>query len=211
MLYISYCDINIREYRFCFVWDKGIFKSLIGYSGWSLFGSLSGVMKNYGVNVVLNVFFGPVVNASRAIAYQIGNAINQFSMNFLTATNPQIIKYYAEGEKKKMLWLVFQSSKLSFFLLYLLALPLIIEIDKVYLFGRRVPNFAVIFTVLVIIDTDQFLIIASNDCAQAGRIMVSIIIGGVMLIYLYLICFTERSTPQSTMYVALSQFHLMLF
>lgn len=217
VLYISYCRYKYKEYRFCFVWDKGIFKSLIGYSGWSLFGSLSGVMKNYGVNVVLNVFFEPVVNASRAIAYQVGNAINQFSMNFLTATNPQIIKYYAEGEKKKMLWLVFQSSKLSFFLLYLLALPLIIEIDKVLsLWLDRVPSFAVIFTVLVIIDTlINSLSLPLMTAAQAtGRIKwYQIIIGGTQLLnlpisYLFLL---RGAPPQSTMYVAIAISILCLF
>jgi O-antigen/teichoic acid export membrane protein len=121
MTYRIYCRKNFEECRVSFYWEKGLFKEIVTYSGWNLFGALASIFNNQGINIMLNLFFGPVVNAAQAIAYQINTAINQFVQNFLMAARPQITKYYANGELEQMLKLVFQSSKISFFLLFIMC------------------------------------------------------------------------------------------
>lgn len=141
----SYCSFRFnRDYR--------LHKTLLSYSGWELFGAFSGVAQGQGLNMLLNLFFGPAVNAARGIAYQVQGAITQFGGNFMTAVRPQIIKYYATGEIEKMMSLVFQSSKYSFFLLWIFTLPLLIEMEYVLsLWLTEVPEFTALFARLVLL------------------------------------------------------------
>lgn len=115
LVYIVYCVRKYEECCYRFYWEKKLFTQLLSYSAWNLFGSLSGVAKGQGLNILLNMFFNPVVNASRGIAYQVNSAVNQFFSNFYTAVRPQITKYYAQNDLKNMFELVFRSSKFSFF------------------------------------------------------------------------------------------------
>ena len=140
------------ECHFRFFWDKDLFYSLISYSGWNLFGAMAGVLNNQGINILLNIFFGPLVNASRAIAYRVNDAVNQFVLNFLTAVRPQITKQYAAGEIANMLKLVFQSSKFSYFLLLLLSMPVLLETGFLLeIWLKETPQYVIMFTRLVII------------------------------------------------------------
>ncbi|RYF23466.1 MAG: lipopolysaccharide biosynthesis protein, partial [Flavobacteriales bacterium] len=126
LLYYLYCKKRFAETRYTFFWDKPLFKELVGYSGWNLFGTLTSITFNQGVNLLLNVFFGPAVNASRGIAYQINNAVASFSNNFYSAVRPQIIKSYAEDKVEQMVKLVFNTTRYSFYLLMLLSMPLLL-------------------------------------------------------------------------------------
>ena len=101
-IYRNYCKNQFSECRYQFRWERSLFKELVSYSGWNLFGAFAGIFNNQGINIVLNIFFGPVVNAAMGIACQVNSAINQFVLNFMTATRPQITKYYASGEKESM-------------------------------------------------------------------------------------------------------------
>ena len=101
------------------------------YAGWSFIGSFATIMKLQGINVLLNIFFGPAVNAARGIAYQVNNAVNSFIQNFTTAINPQVIKNYANGEIDVMINLLFRGTKFSYFLLLFLGLPIILEAEFV--------------------------------------------------------------------------------
>ena len=87
----------------------------MSYAGWNLFGNVAAVLFTQGVNILLNIFFGPAINAARGIAYQVRGAVSGFVSNFQMAMNPQIIKSYSSGNKKHMHQLVFQGSKYSFF------------------------------------------------------------------------------------------------
>ena len=94
------------ESRFKFSKKEGNYRELLTYSGWDLLGCLSVVAQGQGINMVLNIFFGPIVNAARGIAYQVESAINQFTNNFLTAVKPQIFKAYAVGDIAGMMKLM---------------------------------------------------------------------------------------------------------
>ncbi len=129
--YSIYCH---RKFKYCkirFVWDKGLFKELTAYTGWNLLGALSGVLATQGQNVLLNIYFGPVINAAKAIGDRIQQVISSFSSNFYMAVTPQIIKSYAANELDRMRNLAIQSSKFSFYLLYILSFPLICAMDQI--------------------------------------------------------------------------------
>ena len=153
LIYGFYCNHAFQESKFKFYWNKPLFKTLVSYAGWNLWGQLSAVMKGQGVNILLNIFFGPVVNAARGIAYQIQGAVYGFVMNFQMAMNPQIIKSYAANELKFMHKLIFRGAKYSFFLLYTLSLPILLETEIILkLWLKIVPDYSIIFTKLVIIN-----------------------------------------------------------
>lgn len=152
--YIIYCVKHFPESRYYFYWDKSLFKELISYSGWNLFGSISGLVKSQGLNILLNLFFNPTVNAARGIAYQVNAAISQFFTNFYTAVRPQITKYYAQKDLENMFILVFRSSKMSYFLILLISLPIIIETPFIIdLWLGQLPDYVVSFVRLIVIIT----------------------------------------------------------
>ena len=128
-VYGFYCRKHFKESKYRLIWNKSLFKDLMSFSVWSLFGNLASVCSGQGLNVVLNMYFGPVVNAARGVAYQVQSAIQGFSGNFQMAINPQITKNYASGNISYMHSLIYASSKYSFYLLLLLSLPVILEAD----------------------------------------------------------------------------------
>lgn len=208
-IYFVICKRKYEETNFKYYWDKGLFKTLISYSGWNLFGALAGVINNQGINILLNVFFGPVVNAARGIAYQVSSAVNQFVMSFTTAVNPQITKYYAINEKEKMTDLVFKSSKYSFFLVFIIAMPVLLETHFILaLWLKIVPDYVVLFTRLVIINAlIDSLSFSLQTVAQAtGKIkFYQSVVGGMMLLNLpisYILLYL-KFLPQITIYVSI--------
>lgn len=153
LMYIFFC---CRVFVICrhhtFAYDKRRYTALVSFSGWSLFGSVANMGASQGVNILLNIFFGVFVNAAMGIANQVSNAINQFVSNFQTAFNPQIIKSYASGEKDRFINLIINTSKYSYYLLFLIALPCFIccnEILQMWL--GEVPSHSVSFCRLLII------------------------------------------------------------
>ncbi|MBS5530673.1 lipopolysaccharide biosynthesis protein [bacterium] len=141
-----YCYHNFPAIRFCWVKNPKRLKELLHFSGWSIFGSSSTLFAQQGTNVIVNQFFGVVVNASVGISTQVCGAINGFVGNFQMAFCPQIVKSYAAGEMKYLQKLVLAGAKYSFALLLLLALPLLINTRYVIqLWLGQVPEYAVIF------------------------------------------------------------------
>jgi len=154
LFYWIYCNVKYKECRLRFTWERQIFMSLVGYSGWNIVGSISGVLKDQGANVLLNIFFNPIVNAARGIAYQINSAILQLTNNFYTAIRPQITKSYAGGSIRQMHDLVFQSAKLAFFLLMAVPIPILLETEFIFsLWLGTLPQYVVMFSRLVIINS----------------------------------------------------------
>lgn len=209
VIYGIYCKYKFKESKFRFFWDKPLFKTLMSYAGWNLFGSASSVIYGQGVNVLLNMFFGPAVNASRAIAYQIRGTANQFVINFQMAMNPQIIKSYASTDLKYMHQLIFQGARFSFYMLLIISLPILLETHiflKLWL--KIVPEFTVIFTQLVIIN----ILIESYSkplmtAAQAtGRIKVyQSVVGGLQLLIIPISYWFLKLNyqPQVTLYISI--------
>lgn len=114
--------------------SRRVLKMLLSYSFWDLIGCLGGMARNQGVNIILNAFFGPAVNAARAIAFQVENGLNSFTGNFQTAARPVIIKRYAEGDIPGMLRLFYVTCEFSLILYSLLAVPILMETDSVLAF-----------------------------------------------------------------------------
>lgn len=121
--FIIYTKIKIPEFKFTGEWDGKIARSLLMFTGWGLFGSFSAMTADEGVNIILNIFCGVVVNASMGIAQQINNAICGLASNFQTAFRPQIMKSYASGDWQDMNTLIERTSKFSFLLIFLIAFP----------------------------------------------------------------------------------------
>lgn len=150
---IIYCRKKIAHVRIKFTWDKALFKSLLGFSGWSLFGSVASMSANQGLNILLNVFYGVVVNAAMGIATQVGSAVNQFVVNFQIAFRPQIVKSYANGEIEYLKNLILKTSKFSFLLLFAIGCPIAFNIDfllRLWL-GNSVPEYTGIFCCFILL------------------------------------------------------------
>ena len=149
--YSIYCNRHFKETKYIHVWDKPLFKEMTGFAGWSIFGNLSAVIFTQGLNMLLNVFFGPVVNAARAVAVQVQNAIQQFVGNFQMALNPQITKTYAQGKMEEMHKLMYRSARFSFYLLFFLSLPVLFETDFILtVWLKTVPEHTVTFLRIMI-------------------------------------------------------------
>jgi O-antigen/teichoic acid export membrane protein len=208
-IYRTICKRKYVECNFQFYWDKSLFNTLIRYSGWNLFGAVAGVFNNQGINILLNLFFGPIVNTARAIAYQVNASVNQFVLNFYTAVSPQITKYYATDEKEKMIKLVFQSSKLSYFLIFLISMPILLETKFIYaIWLKEIPQYVIIFTRLVIICTmiDSLSYPLMTAAQATGKIKkYQVVVGGMLLLNLPIsYCFLKLGfLPQVTMYIAI--------
>jgi O-antigen/teichoic acid export membrane protein len=115
---------NYKEAKYKYYYNKKLFKSILSFSGWSLFGLLAGIGNNQGNNILINIFFGPVLNAAREIAVQIQNAVLAFSNSVYVAFKPQLIKSYAEENFNYMMGLFYSGTKAIFFLNLLLCIPL---------------------------------------------------------------------------------------
>jgi len=207
--YIIYCRYHYRASRIRLFWNKQQFKEIMSYSGWNFFGTISAVLRNQGVNILLNIFFGPIVNAARAIAYQVNGAITQFVTSFFMAVQPQITKQYAAGDRQGMMTLVFRSSKFSYYLILLLAVPLLVETPfllSVWL--NDYPDYTVIFTqLIVLIALLESLSSPLLTAVQAtGKIsLYQVVTGGLLLLNLPVsyIFLKLGYSPESTMYVTL--------
>jgi len=126
---VYWCRRNFAETKIRFKWDKGIFKSIFSYSSWTLIGSLAFIFNTQGLNILFNLFFGPVANAAYAIGNSVKASVNSFAANFFVATRPPMIKSYAEGNNDYTLKLFYFSSKVIFSLLFVLIVPIFAEID----------------------------------------------------------------------------------
>lgn len=129
--YRIFCVKRLTGCRFHFYWNEGLFRKLFAYIGWNLFGSLTSTFNLQGQAVLLNFFFGPVINAAKAIADRMNTVVSSLSSNFYMAARPQIIKSYAAGNDHQMFQLVYSTSKFSYYLLFIIALPLIFSMKGI--------------------------------------------------------------------------------
>lgn len=151
-----YSKHNFKSIVFCTKWDKKLFGSMLSFSGWNIFGSVSHMMQSQGVNLILNAFWGTIVNAANGVATQVHSAVNSLTVGFVTAVRPQMIKNYACGNLEYLKKMYYSVSKLTFFLVMILAVPLIGEIDVIldlWLGKGMYPEMTTIFCQLTIIMT----------------------------------------------------------
>lgn len=187
-VYRTYSKRKFKECGYSYYWDSILFKEIASYSGWNLFGAVAGIFQGQGINLILNMSFGPIVNAARGIAYQVNSAVNQFVLNFVIATRPQITKYYAIGDKDKMLTLVFRSSKFSFLLLFILSIPFLLETNFIFkIWLKEIPDYVVLFTRLVLVSTliDSLSYPLMAAAQATGKIKTyQAVVGSIMLLNL---------------------------
>lgn len=151
-IYGRYCSKHFEECTYHFVFDKKLLRQMFGFAGWNFIGASSGILRDQGGSILINLFSGPAVNAARAIALQVNAAIYGFASNFMTALNPQITKSYASGDHDYLMKLLFQGSRLSFYLLLLISLPILINTDYILqLWLSVVPEHTVYFVQLALI------------------------------------------------------------
>ncbi|GHT70422.1 hypothetical protein AGMMS50239_38780 [Bacteroidia bacterium] len=152
IIYGLYCLKHFEESKYKFGWDKKTICPMLSFSGWDLYGNMSTIARTQGVNMLLNMFFGPVLNAANGVAVQVQGAIMSFAGNIITAVRPQIVKSYAAGDYQYTIKLIFTAAKYIYLLLLVLSLPLILEMDFVLnLWLKNVPNYAVSFCRLTLI------------------------------------------------------------
>lgn len=155
---MAYCKISFGYLRLKKDYDKTTFSQLLGFSGWSLFGSVASMTANQGLNILLNMFFGVAINAAMGIATQINGAVNQFVGNFQIAFRPQIVKSYAANEICSLHRLIFNTSKYSYLLLLGLICPISMNMDYILrIWLKNVPphtsEFAIFMLIYALLET----------------------------------------------------------
>ena len=187
-IYTLYCHRHFPESYFQFGFNKTLFKEMFGFAGWSFWGNLAAILYTQGLNMMLNIFFGPIVNAARGIAVQVQSAVQQFVGGFQTALNPQITKNYASNNLPQMHSLMFRSARFSFLLLFFLSLPVLMETNFILtLWLKTVPDDAVIFTQIMI--CISLIYTTANPCIIAnqatGKVKIyQMVVGGILLLIL---------------------------
>ena len=153
-IYGIYCHIYFKECRYNFIIDKDLFYPLLKFSGWNFIGTSAGVLNTQGINILINLFFGVVLNAAKGIAMQVEYVFNTFVGNFMTALNPPIIKAYASQNYDYLNKMIFSGTKAAFFLFGVISLPIFVNAELILsIWLKNVPNYSVLFVRLGIIFT----------------------------------------------------------
>ena len=208
-VYARYCKKHFTECEYHFVYDKQLFKEMVGFAGWNFIGSSSGIIRDQGGNIILNLFCGPAVNAARGVAVKVSHTITGFVNNFMTALKPQITKSYASGDYDYMFRLIFRGSRLSFYILLLLSLPVLINTHYVLeIWLKIVPEHTVNFVRLILIDAhceciSHTLVVAMLATGNIRNYQ--IIVGGLQMLNLPIayLCLYLGAPPESVIIVAI--------
>lgn len=207
--YIIYCRRHFPECKFGIYFNKQMCREQLSFMGLNFYGSISFVLRMQGNNILLNIFFGPIVNAARALAFKISSAINSFVLNFIIAFKPAITKSYANNDIKGTFKLTFLGVKVSYFMLLLIAIPCIFEMDYILnIWLKETPPYAVLFSRLAILEAlFESLSHPLESLSQAtGRIKIyqlvtkSIEITNLPICYILLL---NSYPPESTMYISM--------
>lgn len=182
--YYIYCKRSFMEIKLRNAFSKEMFGLMMSFSGWNLFGSFSNMMREQGVNIILNLFFGPVVNAARGVATQINAGVSGFVQNILTPVRPQVIQSYARKEVGRSMSLTYSISKFSLSFFYMICLPICIEINYVlYVWlGENVPNHTDSFVVIILITTAVLILMGALATLvhASGKMRNYQVIGGII-------------------------------
>lgn len=215
--YKLYCKKYFKESVYQFYYDKKYYKELISYSGWNLFGNIAAVARNQGSNILLNLFFGPVVNAAYGLSLMVQGIIGSFISNVQVAVNPQIVKNFSNGNSVKFLALIYKSAKFSFFGMLLIVLPVLLQTEfLLYLWLKEIPNYTIEFIQLALIySLIETIANPLMSAAQAsGKIKwYQIIIGSFIFLTLPIIWFVFKtySNPIYVFWVLIVNSFIALF
>ena len=152
--YLCYCHRKYSECKFIWYWNRKTLSQTFSFISWNFVGTIIYMLKDQGLNVLLNLFFGPSVNAARAVSYQVNGAIVNCNSNFVTSVQPQIVKSYATGDYAYLNTLFFKSTKYSLLLMWMLCLPVILYMDAILsLWLKEVPEHTANFTIWILLDS----------------------------------------------------------
>ena len=209
IIYGIYCKRHFEECTYHFIYDHDLLKRMFGFAGWNFIGSSSIVLRNQGSDIILNLFFGPTVNAARGIAVKMDSVITHFVTNFMMALNPQITKSYASGDSDYMFKLIFQGARFSYYILLLLALPVILNTHYILvLWLKLVPEHTVLFVQLILVlglcESISYPLITAM--LATGKIRnYQIVVGGLQMLNLPIayLCLYLGAIPESVVIVAI--------
>ena len=148
-LYFGYVKLTIPELKFRFIINKSRVKSMLSFSGWNVFESIAYTAQGQGLNMIINAFFGTVVNASRGVAFQIQSAIYSFSVNIGTAFKPQLTEACAKNDYYRTNFLFYSMTKICFFMQIVLSLPIIFEMDLEVVLQKLSKIVGFVFMILI--------------------------------------------------------------
>ena len=152
VVYILYCKSHFSECKYHLSYNKSLVREMAGFSGWQFLTNTCWIVNTQGLNVLSNIFFGVRINAARGVAAQVEGAVMTFINNFMTAINPQLVKSYAQHDTERFFSLICRGAKFSYFMLLLIALPIIMETEFILgIWLKQVPDFSVLFVRLSII------------------------------------------------------------
>lgn len=208
IFYWYYCVTN---FDFCSLrlgkMDKTLISQMTSFAFWNVIGTITNILRNHGVNILLNVFFSPTINTARAIALKISTILTQFSSNFYMAVRPQLVKLYSIGQKEKMFELGFQSSRFAFFLLLILVVPIFCEVDKLLgIWLTQVPDYTVLFVrIILLMSLMEVLGVPLDHMMQASGCLkeyqISVCSVNILNIPLSYIVLKFGFGPEFTMYI----------
>lgn len=209
LLYAWYCIRHFKECAYHFYYDHELLKQMFNFAGWNFIGASSAILRDQGGNIILNLFFGPTVNAARAISIKVSTVLTSFVHNFMVAINPQITKSYANGDNDYMFKLLFQGARLSYYILLLLCIPILLNTNYILvLWLKLVPEHTVLFVRLIIIFIMSESISGPLITAMlaTGKIKnYQIVVGGLQMMNLPIayLCLYFGAMPESIVLVAI--------
>lgn len=204
LIYNLYCRSQYEECRFRFKYNKVAFHDIVVFSGWNIVGCTAATLQVQGVNVLLNIFCGTIVNAARGIAFQVNGAISQFVGSIQAAVNPQIVKLYAAGQMQEMTKLVLMNSRLAAFFLLLLTIPVFIEVEFILrIWLGTYPVYTPIFVRIILIQSvfqtiTRPLVMVTHAC---GRLKMVSLTAGIILAFSFPVSYILLKTGNSPVVV----------
>ena len=153
MIMYAYCRIHFEECRIRLSWAKDNIRQLLGYNFYRIIREISAVIRHQGINIILNLYYGPVMNAAQGIATQVRNSVSSFIYNAIIAAEPQIVMSFAQNDRPRLWTLITRTSRLYFYLFLILALPFILEIDTaLYIWLGYYPKYTAVFVRLFLLE-----------------------------------------------------------
>lgn len=201
---VVYCLRKYPESRPHRYWDRGVFLEMFGFTGWNMYGSVIWMVNEQGITMLLNLFFGPVVNAARGVATSVNNAVNNFATQFFTAVRPQLVKRYASGQTESLISLIFGSTKFTLYLLWLLCFPVMLRVDYILdLWLKDVPEWSAPFVVWTLAYT---MVNSLNNptytaLSATGRLRRAVLIGSNMFLLAFPLSYVALKCGLSPVWV----------
>lgn len=216
LFYYIYCRKKYHESKFIFIYDFKIIKDLTNYGGYVFFNSILDLFRMQGVNILLNMFFGPVINAARGLAYSVDNALLSFGANFRQALAPALTKSYARSDNEYTFNLLERGIRITYLLFLIFTIPILLKSEFILeLWLKEVPDFTVIFTKLIVISVfleginRTFIIIINASGKLKSYYIIDYLYSILIFLFSYIICKLGYQ-PQYILFIPIPLFLLSI-